>query len=133
MHTRHLMILSAGFMAIPGIVATFLPHETLNYFGSPVDPISVLLFRITGALYLGFAILNWMARGNLIGGIYSRPLALGNFLHFFMVAMMLLKTVLAQVTYPILIAALAYATFAVWFGLVLFRHPGGQQTGKPGK
>ena len=45
-----------------------------------------------GVLYLGFAILNWMAKDDLIGGIYSRPVAMGNFLHFFTIAMALVKS-----------------------------------------
>jgi hypothetical protein len=76
-----------------------------------------------GALYLGFAVLNWMARGVLIGGIYSRPLALGNFLHFVVVTVTLVK-VLFELRLPLIIGlTVAYAVFAAWFGLVLFMHP----------
>ncbi len=85
---------------------------------------TVLLLQVAGALYLGFAILNWMAKDNLIGGIYSRPVALGNFLHFFMVAMALVKAFAAGTRGTAMIgAALVYAVFAVWFGLVVFGSP----------
>jgi len=31
---------------------------------------------------LGFSILNWMSKASLIGGIYNKPLLIGNLLHF---------------------------------------------------
>jgi hypothetical protein len=83
-----------------------------------------LLIQIAGALYLGFAILNWMAKGALIGGIYSRPLALGNFLHFAVSAIILLKALLGGFKpIEIIVGATVYSLFAVWFGLVTFTHP----------
>jgi hypothetical protein len=124
MHTRLLMTLSAVVMAAPGLAASFLPQEILAYAGATGEPHGALLIQVTGALYLGFAMLNWMARGNTIGGIYSRPIALGNFLHFVVAAIALLKTAGAGVHDPVLVTALmVYAAFAAWFGLVLFVHP----------
>ncbi|MES1241684.1 MAG: hypothetical protein ABUT39_08690 [Acidobacteriota bacterium] len=124
MKTRSLMTLSAILMAALGIAASFLPQEILSYFGADPRGPGVLLVQITGALYLGFAILDWMARGNLIGGIYSRPVALGNFLHFAVVAITLLKALLGGARAEILLAGVVvYSAFAVWFGLVVFTHP----------
>jgi hypothetical protein len=82
-----------------------------------------------GALYLGFAILNWMARSVMIGGIYARPIALGNFLHFAVLTTAAWKGIAAgAVASRVLLAACcAYTVFAVWFGLVLFTHPGEKQ------
>ena len=91
-----------------------------------------MLLQVLGALYLGFAMLNWMARGSLMGGIYGRPLAMGNFLHFFMVALLLLKALAAgPATSGIVIGALAYTVFGLWFGLVLFRNPTGRGDSRP--
>jgi hypothetical protein len=65
-----------------------------------------------------------MAQANLMGGIYSRPVAMGNFVHFFVAALALLKAVLAgQHALPALAGAAAYAAFAVLFALVLFGDP----------
>lgn len=70
-------------MAILGISLEFAPHEILNYFEvSSAGSITALFVQLTGALYLGFAMMNWMAKAVLIGGIYARPLAVGNFSHF---------------------------------------------------
>src|SRR5204862_7388254 len=42
---------------------------------------SWLKLREKHALYLGFAVLNWMGCVVLFGGIYGRPVALGNLCH----------------------------------------------------
>ena len=81
MNTRLLMRASAVFSGALGAVATFLPQEILVRAGIPPVGLSVILVQIAGALYLGFAMLNWMAQGNIIGGIYSRPVAMGNLAH----------------------------------------------------
>ena len=124
MKTTLLMTVSAALMFALGIVLTFLPQETLSYLGGePLEPL-VLLLQVTGALYLGFAMLNWMARATILGGIYNRPIVLGNFLHFAAVAAALLKAVTGgQRNEVILVAALVYTVFAACFGFVLFNHP----------
>lgn len=124
MKTKALMSLSAILMAVLGICASFLPQEILSYSGADPRDLGVLLVQVIGALYLGFAMLNWMARGNLIGGVYSRPVAMGNFLHFAVVAIALLKALLGGASAEILlVGAVVYSVFAVWFGLVVFTHP----------
>ena len=121
MHTQLLMNASAAFLGLLGVATSFLPQEILSHFGSPPTDISVLALQIAGAMYLGFAILNWMARGVVIGGIYARPVAFGNFLHFAVVTITLLKTLAVGVSPIMLALAVLYAAFAIWFGLVLFR------------
>jgi hypothetical protein len=118
------MAASALFMGLLGLAASFMPQEILRFFDAPVSLPAVVLLQITGALYLGFAFLNWMARGILIGGIYARPLGLGNFMHFAVVTVTFLKIVGTQSSLPLLAAAAVYAAIALWFGLVLFTHPG---------
>lgn len=117
------MVISAAFMAVLGLGALFLPAEVLSYEGYAAEGIAVVLVQVTGALYLGFSILNWMARATLIGGIYSRPVAVGNFMHFMVVTIVLLKSLTAQTMALNLIVAGVYALLAVWFGAVLFTHP----------
>jgi len=112
------------FMAGLGVVASFLPQELAAHFGARPDSPIVLAIQIGGALYLGFAILNWTARAILIGGIYSRPVALGNFLHFAVVAIVLLKALLSGFRANEIIAGtFIYFLFGLWFGIVLFTHP----------
>lgn len=123
MYTRALMISSAALMAAAGLVTSFAPEEVLALHGSTPDNATLLLIQMMGALYLGFALLNWGARGAIIGGIYARPVAAGNFLHFAMVAITLTKAAVVFGALPLAGSALVFTVFAVWFGLVLFRSP----------
>ncbi len=114
-------------MFVLGITSSFLPQELLRSLGTSVDTWNVLILQVLGALYLGFAILNWSARGVLIGGIYSRPLAFGNFMHFAIVAITAIKLILQVESTVVMVLAAVYVVFAFWFGLVLFTHPGGKR------
>ncbi len=118
------MASSAILMAVCGIVFQFAPHAILGYFNADASGILPLFVQMVGALYLGFAMMNWMAKGILIGGIYARPLAMGNFLHFTVGAFALLKYAFGGgVPWPVWAAAALYSIFAIMFGIVLFRHP----------
>ncbi len=124
MYTKILMSLSALLMAIVGLAASFIPKEILTYAKAWDEGFEVFLVQILGALYLGFAMLNWSARASLIGGIYSRPVALGNFMHFLVVAVTLVKSMMAGFhSIELMIGAASYCIFALWFGVVLFSHP----------
>ena len=61
----------------------------------------------------------------LFMGIYNRPVAVCNFLHFTVVTLTLAKELGASPSAEIVVGAVIYAAFAVWFGLVLFRRPAG--------
>jgi len=118
------MLASAALMAACGIALQFAPHEILRYFGADASGIFPLFLQIIGALYLGFAMLNYMAKGVLIGGIYSRPLATGNLAHFLVGALALIKyAASAQNATPVWIAAAVYTIFAVLFAVTMFTHP----------
>ncbi len=118
------MIASALFMAALGLVATFAPHEVLQAFGGdPRSPV-VLLVQVAGALYVGFAMLNWMAKALVIGGIYSRPVTVANLSHFTIAALALLKAVVGGQRGTLFVAAtVLYVVFAVLFAWVFLRHP----------
>ena len=121
MNAKFLMMSSAVFLALLGLVTSFLPFEVLALHGSEPDGPTVLLIEMMGALYLGFALLNWTARGVIIGGIYARPLALGNCLHFAMVTVMLAREAIDHLALPLAISAGVFGLFAIGFALVLFR------------
>ena len=107
-----------------GLIASFMPNEILNYIGVTTIEYPSLIIQIMGALYLGFAILNWMAKTVLIGGIYARPLAMGNLVHFTVAAIALLKSVLSSsASVYIWGATILYSVFAILFGLVIFTNP----------
>lgn len=118
--TRLLMISSAGFMAILGLAASFLPHEVLSRLGQVPAPVTVATVQISGALWFGFAILNWSAKGSPLGGIYGRPIVLANFTHFVIAAIALSKASLGAAAVETGVVTILYIVFAAWFALVLF-------------
>jgi hypothetical protein len=124
MNTKLLMTSSAVFMAVAGVLLEFAPHEILNYFEASAAGIAPLFLQLIGSLYLGFAMMNWMAKTVLIGGIYARPLAAGNFSHFLIGALALLKYAYAAPNLWIVWAlAVIYSLLAILFGIVFFTHP----------
>jgi len=123
MNSRILMMLSAVFLALLGLLTSYWPDKVLETHGTVPDNATLLLIQMMGALYLGFAILNWTARGVLIGGIYARPLALGNFLHFAMVGVMLAKAAITHGVVQLATSAVVFSGFAIWFGIILFTSP----------
>lgn len=111
-------------MAAAGLDLLFAPAETLSAFAVGANPLLSTVAQVMGALYLGFAMLNWMARGSTIGGIYNRPLVLANLTHFVVGALAFLKAANkipgSAVTW---IVVAAYAVFAIGFGTLLFGSP----------
>lgn len=123
-----LMSGSAVFTGFLGVGASLFPDTLLNVLGAPPESSSGLLMNLLGTLYLGFAVLNWTARKKPIGGIYSRPVALGNFVHFFAASIGLAKSLGNAPNFGVLAAGTAvYALFAGGFGYLLFAN--GNQCG----
>ena len=125
MNTKILMTSSALFLAIIGILLSFLPHEIVDYLNVESNIITILFVKILSALYMGFGILNWMAKGTLIGGIYNRPIAIGNLMHFGVGATALVKVVSNIPTHSeiIIILTVIYVIFAILFAYVFRTHP----------
>ena len=124
------MAASAIAMAITGIAATFLPHEILAALGENAGDNAIpIALQLLGALYMAFAMANWMAKDSLIGGIYNRPLLLGNVLHFVAGALAVIKGISSVEETILVVLAVVYTAFAILFGRLLFVSPvTGQQT-----
>ena len=125
MKTKLLMTSSALFCAIIGILLSFLPNEIAEYLSVEPTIITILFLKILSALYLGFGILNWMAKGTLIGGIYNRPIAFGNLMHFGVGAIALVKVISNIQTHSEIIIFLTvfYVIFALLFAYVFKTNP----------
>lgn len=122
MNTKLLMTVSAIVLGLAGILLTFLPHEILNYF-SAASPPAALALQVGGALYVGFAMTNWTAKAQLLGGIYGRPLVIGNLVHFVSGALALIKSYFSGEPRAVLVPLLIYLVFAICFAAVFFRSP----------
>ena len=120
MNTKLILSASALLLGAAGIAATFAPDEIANalHAGSPI------LIQLLGAALFGFTMVNWIARGSLIGGIYNRPVLMGNVTHFVIGALALVKLVGAgERRTAFLIATAIYVLFAIAFAMVMFRSP----------
>jgi hypothetical protein len=125
MKTKLLMTSSALFFGIIGILLSFLPNEIAEYLSVEPTIITILFLQILGAIYLGFGILNWTAKGTLIGGIYNKPIALGNLMHFIVGAITLVKVISNVKTHTDIIIFLTvfYVIFALLFVYVFKTNP----------
>ncbi|WP_426671440.1 hypothetical protein ACPPVU_09400 [Mucilaginibacter sp. McL0603] len=123
--TRFIMILSAIFLATMGLSLTFLPTEIGELTGINPDKTFTVILQIVGALYFSFAMLNWMAKGTIIGGIYNKPVSIANLTHFVIGGLALIKLLLNnhELPYPIWILAGIYTVFAVLFGVIFSKNP----------
>jgi len=125
MNTKLLMTLSAIFSGVIGLSLSFLPKEIDAVLNANSSPTSVLFLQLLSALYLGFALMNWMTKGSLIGGIYNRPIAIGNFMHFTVGALALIKTVgsIDLQSEIIISITVIYTVFAAGFAYVFMHNP----------
>lgn len=125
MNTKLLMTASALFLGIIGILLSFFPKEIAIYLNFDTNLISILFSQILSSLYLGFGILNWMAKNNLIGGIYSRPLTIGNLMHFGVSTIAFIKiTFKIQANFEfILPLTIIYSIFTLCFAYIFMTNP----------
>ena len=126
MNTKILMTASSIFLMICGFGLTFVPEEISEFLNAGSNQTSILFLQILGSLYLGFGMLNWMTKNNLIGGIYSKPLVIGNLAHFLMSSIALIKIVgkYADSEFVIMLSlTIIYSFFTVGFGYVFNKNP----------
>ena len=129
MNTKLIMTLSALLLSLLGLSLTFIPDEIAHIFLNSSTKLAQLMLQVLGALYVAFAMLNWMAKGSHIGGIYNRPIAIANFAHFLIGALALVKALISNPGFPLVIWILAclYSIFALLFGIIFFRSPVSKQ------
>ena len=125
MNTKIIMTSSALFLAALGILLSFMPTEVALYLDVAPNSITILFIKICSAFYMGFGILNWMAKETLIGGIYNRPIALGNAMHFGVVTAALVKIIPTLEKHSEIIIALTivYGIFTVLFAYIFKTNP----------
>jgi hypothetical protein len=120
LNTKLIMSCSSLVLGLAGAACLFAPEELAAGFGANVAFLPVLI-QLAGALYLGFAMANWTAKGSSIGGIYGRPLSMANLTHFAIGTLALLRFVLTHRSSAVTNAVLiVYALFAVLFAYVVF-------------
>ncbi len=125
MNTKLLMTTSAFTLGILGISLSFLPKEIAQYLTADNNIISILFLQLLGALYLGFSMMNWMAKGSIIGGIYNKPIAIGNFMHYGVGVLALIKIISSIELHReiFIVLTIIYAVFALSFAYVFRTNP----------
>jgi hypothetical protein len=81
--------ISALCLGAAGVSLVFAPRE----IGAALMPGTSGdgLFQLLGAALLGFAAMNWTARGAALGGIYGRAVVIGNLMHLLVGAFVLVS------------------------------------------
>ena len=119
------MIVTTFSLGLIGLGLTFASQEFLIYFSVKDNAIITALIQLLGALYLGFSIMNWMAKDALFGGIYNKPLVIGNFMHFGSGALALIKMAIRTENVPesIIATTFIYSILALSFAYLFFNNP----------
>ena len=131
MHGRLIILVSALILFAVGGAALFAGDELARLFDAGDSNGLTLAIQLTGSGLLGFAVLDWMSRGNRIGGIYGRPLGIGNLLLFTTASLTVGKAALAG-SLPGIVTAVGviFAVLAIGFAWLVFVHdPLGTKSG----
>ena len=117
---RWAMTASAVFFAATGILLLFAAEELSALLGP--EPGNHGLHELLGAALLGFAAMNWTARGSALGGIYGRSVVAGNQTHLTVGAILLVKRGVENVsTHPVYwTMAGLYVLGAAYFAYLTF-------------
>jgi hypothetical protein len=121
MNTKILMTAAALVLAVLGLGALFAPQELLTYAGAAPAGFLPPLVQLLAAALLGLAMIDWMGKGSKVGGIYNRPIAVGNLMHFAVGAITLVHfSFHGHVPAFVIAIAIVYTLFALAFGVVVF-------------
>lgn len=122
---KTIMITSGFLNGILGIVLTFLPQEIGGWLGMTSQTgAEILALQLLGGALFGFGMLNYMGRNAILGGIYGKPIILGNMVFHFIAALELIKYMFEADHYGfLLVAAMLYAFLAAAFIRMNFSSP----------
>tara|TARA_R110000787_G_C13437822_1_gene446121 strand:+ start:3663 stop:4058 length:396 start_codon:yes stop_codon:yes gene_type:complete len=125
MKTKIIFTSSAIIIGLMGLGLSFLPNEILNHLTIETNQTKTAIMQLLGALYLGFGMMNWMVRGSIIGGIYNKPIVIGNLMHFGVGALTLVKVAFGVQlnTGTIITLTFIYVVFAIAFGYIFMVNP----------
>jgi hypothetical protein len=128
MNTKLIMTLTSILLTILGLTLSFAPDLVMRSLNITSSEIIMLVLQLLGAAYCAFALLNWMAKGALIGGIYNKPIALGNMTHFLIAGLALTKALVHYPKLPVIFSIMAgcFIVLATIFGVIASRHPNKQ-------
>lgn len=115
---------SAVLLALTGAALLFAPVEILGRLAMNVPADAAWLAQLLAAAWLALAVMNWLTRFTMVGGIYGRAVVSANATVYFVSAMVLLSAG-RRLGFSTAIAALAVAAVAMAavYAFLLFRGP----------
>jgi hypothetical protein len=124
MITRWIMALSAILLLAHGIALLFAPELLFTLFDLTYSPQGSFSAQLFGSALMSIGLMNWTARGLVLGGIYGRALVYGNFTFSFIGFFVCLRARLNGFSnqYFWIEVVLCLAS-AIVFGVMLFRGP----------
>lgn len=130
---RLLFSVTAALLFALGAPLLFAGDVTAAWLGVR-SPAGEALAQLAAAGLLGLGAANWWSRGGFVGGIYGRPLGLGNLLCFVAIGTSLGRAALAGdvpgATWAVVAAATLLAFVFAW--RLFFWRPAGARGGIPG-
>ena len=123
---------SATVLLLGGVALLFASDVLLPALVPGFPPAAAWLGQLLGAAWLGVAVLNWLQRAVVLGGIYGRPVVFANLTLYFVSALSLLRGLLGGGVPRVLWLLLAaLAGLAVSYGALLLRGPFDQPQRSP--
>jgi hypothetical protein len=119
---------SAAVLALAGAALLFAPDAVVPALAPGFPPgalwLAQLLAQLLAAAWLGVAVLNWLQRATLLGGIYGRPLVFANVVLYFVGGMAVLRG-LREPGAPraLWLVAVPMTLLAVVYGALMLRGP----------
>lgn len=117
---------SALVLFVAGFVLLFASDAVLPVVLPGFPAAGAWLGQLLAAAWLGVAVLTWLQRRAVLGGVYGRPTVLANLALYFISALSLLRVLLGHGAPPVMWLAVAVTgALAVAYGVLLLRGPFG--------
>jgi hypothetical protein len=119
-----LLASSAAVHFAAAIGLLFAPEEILAWAGAPPSTLDSALLQLLGSASLGFAMLDWMQRHSIVGGLFGRPVVVANLAYAGSAALVLAHVAMdTGFAAPLGAALLVYGSLALAFALKLVSGP----------
>jgi hypothetical protein len=115
---------SATLLVVGGVALLFASDLLLPALVPGFPTAAAWLGQLLGAAWLGVAVLNWLQRAAVLGGIYGRPVVFANFVLYLVSALSLLRGLLGGgAPRALWLLLVPLAILAVSYGALLLRGP----------
>ncbi|MCK6606400.1 MAG: hypothetical protein L6Q59_16005 [Ignavibacteriaceae bacterium] len=126
-NSKWLMVSSAVVLGVFGLLTSFFAKELLLHTKVTSGGAGEMFMQFLAAGMLGFAFMNWTGRNAVLGGIYGRPIIMGNLIHFSLVLIAMVKMLIAKPDLPgMWVLAGIYLIFTLGFLNAMLFHPAGK-------